>query len=362
MGAIREDSSLESPIMSSTELLPVRPQAQDAERVLQLATGFVFTAAIQPIARLRIPDLLAQGPQPVSELARQTGTNADALYRVLRLLASAGIFTESAGKVFAQTTLSEVLRSDVPGSVRDMVVWMSNPFHFKVWCELQHSLETGKPAVERVYGKPCFDALFSDPEVTCDFNSAMSCFSRMIAPALLQAYDFSGIGTLMDVAGGHGAILCEVLSRYPKMKGVLFDLPNVIQDATCHICNIKMDDRCQTIAGDFFEHIPAGADAYYMQHIIHDWADEPAVKILGNCRRALEDRAGGRLLIVDSVVPENSEPHLSKWLDLEMLLMPGGRERTEPEWRELLNKAGFEITRILPMKAAESIIEAKVSM
>jgi hypothetical protein len=166
----------------------------------------------------------------------------------------------------------------------------------------------------------------------------------------------------MDVAGGHGAILCEVLSRYPKMKGVLFDLPNVIQDATCHICNIKMDDRCQTIAGDFFEHIPAGADAYYMQHIIHDWADEPAVKILGNCRRALEDRAGGRLLIVDSVVPENSEPHLSKWLDLEMLLMPGGRERTEPEWRELLNKAGFEITRILPMKAAESIIEAKVSM
>jgi hypothetical protein len=182
----------------------------------------------------------------------------------------------------------------------------------------------------------------------------------MIAPALLEAYDFSRIDTLMDIAGGHGAVLCEVLSRYPNMKGILFDMPNVIQEANCHICNLKMDDRCQTISGDFFENIPAGADAYYMQHIIHDWDDEPALKILGNCRRALEGRSHGVLLIVDSVVPQNSELHTGKWLDLEMLLIPGGRERTEPEWHALMNKSGFDITRIIPMRASESVIEAKL--
>jgi O-methyltransferase len=345
--------------MASTEVASLRPQAQDAERIFQLGTGFIFTAALQPVVRLRIPDLLAKGPLPVSELAAQAGVNDDALYRVLRVLASVDVVQELPGKTFAPTSVSELLRSDVPGSMRDMVLWMGNPFHFKVWAELGYSVETGKPGVERAYGKPAFEAIYSDPEIACDFNNAMSCLSRMIAPALLEAYDFSGIGTLVDIAGGHGAVLCEVLSRYPKMKGILFDIPNVIQEANCHICNLKMDERCQAISGDFFEHVPAGGDAYYMQHIIHDWDDEPALKILGNCRRALEGPQGV-LLIVDSVVPQNSEPHTSKWLDLEMLLMPGGRERTEPEWHELLGKAGFEITRILPLKAAESVIEARV--
>jgi hypothetical protein len=346
--------------MASAEVVSIRPQQQDAERVFQLSAGFIFTAALQPIVRLRIPDLLANGPLPVSELAAQAGVNADALYRVLRVLATVDVVQELPGKTFGPTAASELLRSDVPGSMRDMVLWMSNPFHFKVWGELGYSVETGKPAVEHVYGKSCFDAIFGDPEIASDFNNAMSGFSRKIAPALLEAYDFSGIGTLVDVAGGHGAVLCEVLSRYPKMKGILFDMPNVIQEATCHICNLKMDERCQTISGDFFEQVPAGGDAYYMQHIIHDWADEPALKILGNIRRALQGHPDGVLLIVDGVVPQNSEPHMSKLLDLEMLLMPGGRERTEPEWHELMNKAGFEITRIVPMKAAESVIEARV--
>ncbi len=346
--------------MASTEVVSIRPQTQDAERVFQLGTGFIFTAALQPIVRLRIPDLLANGPLPVSELAAQASVNADALYRVLRLLSTVDVVQELPGRTFAPTPVSELLRSDVPGSMRDMVLWMGNPFHFKVWGELGYSVATGKPAVERVYGKPGFETIFGDPEVASDFNNGMSALSRMIAPALLEAYDFSGIGTLVDIAGGHGAVLCEVLSRYPKMKGILFDVPNVIHEATCHICNLKMDDRCQTISGDFFEHIPAGGDAYYMQHIIHDWDDEPALKILRNCHRALEGRPEGVLLIVDAVVPQNSEPHTSKWLDLEMLLIPGGRERTEPEWHALMNKAGFEITGIVPMKAAESVIEARV--
>jgi len=348
--------------MATTKTIAVsRPQVQDFEHVMQLASGMGFTAALQPIARMGIADLLADGPLSVKDLAQKTNSNADALYRVMRLLSSAGVFAELPGREFALTPMSELLRVDSPTSLRDYVLWVSNNFHFKVWTEMAHSIRTGQPAVEKVYGKPAFEAIFGDPQVAYDFNAAMTCFSRLIAPALLAAYDFSGIGTLMDVAGGHGAILCEVLSRYPEMKGILFDLPNVIEEATCHICSLKMEHRCETVTGDFFENIPAGADAYYMQHIIHDWADEPALKILGNCRRALEGRAGGRLIVLDSVLAEDSAPSPAKWLDLEMLLMPGGRERTEREWRQLFATAGFEITDIVPVQMSTSVIEARVS-
>ncbi|HTR26256.1 MAG TPA: ArsR family transcriptional regulator [Terriglobales bacterium] len=351
--------------MATTETISVqRPQQQDFERLMQAGTGLVFSAALQPIARLKIADLLADGPHPVSQLAAETGSDEDALYRVMRLLASVGIFAELPGKVFAITPVSYFLRSGVSGSMRDMIIWITNPFHFQVFSDLSHSLATGQPAVEKACGQTAFDAIFSRPEVAYDFNTAMTCFSRHLAPALLEAYDFSGIDTLMDVAGGHGAILCEVLSRYPSLKGILFDIPNVIEEANCHICELKMEERCRTIHGDFFESIPSGADAYYMQHILHDWNDERCLKILANCRRALEGseagRKQGRLLIVDNVVPETPGPHPSKWLDIEMLLMPGGRERTRGEWESLFNKAMFEITRIVPMKAAESVIEVRL--
>lgn len=339
----------------------LRPQAQDVERVMQLASGMAFTAALQPIVRLGVPDILASGPMPVSEIAEKTSSNADALYRVMRLLVSVGLFTELPGKTFALTSTSELLRSDVPSSMRHMVLWVSNRFHFHVWSEMAHSIRTGQPAVEKVCGQSCFDAIFGDPEVAYDFNTAMTGFSRQIAPVLLEAYDFSGIGTLMDIAGGHGAILCEVLSKYPKMKGILFDLPNVIQEANCHICSLKLDDRCQTISGDFFQDIPAGADAYYMQHILHDWADEPALKILSHAHKALEGKKDGRLLVVESIVREDSSPTPAKWLDLEMLLMPGGRERTEKEWRQLFARANFEIARIVPFKGMDTgLIEARI--
>jgi len=348
--------------MSSTHTITVsQPQTQDFERLMQLALGMGFTAALQPIVRMGIPDILADGPLAVSDLAQKTGTNADALYRVMRLLVSAGVFAESSGRILSLTPMSELLRSDVPGSVREYVLWVSNSFHFQVWPEIAHSIKTGEAAVEKVTGKQCFDAIFGVPDIAYDFNAAMTCFSRLFAAALLEAYDFSGISTLMDVAGGHGAILCEVLTRYPQMKGILFEVPNVIQEANCHICSLKMEQRCQVVVGDFFEIIPAGADAYYLQHIIHDWADEPALKILGNLRRALDGRKDGRLLIADSVIEENSAPDSSKWLDLEMLLMPGGRERTKKEWHELLAQAGFEITRIVPTRGmGKSVIEARV--
>ncbi|HEU5336228.1 MAG TPA: methyltransferase [Terriglobales bacterium] len=328
---------------------------------MQLANGFMMSSALYVVTSLNIPDLLAQGSRPVSELARSTGANEDALYRVLRALASVEFFVESAGRRFELTAVSEAMRSDQPGSVKEMVLWVCNRFHFQVWGELPYSVKTGKPAVEKVFGTPAFEAIAAQPEVAHAFNAAMTCLSRQLAPAVLEAYDFSGIDTLMDVAGGHGFILCEILTQYPKLKGILFDMPSVVEDPRCAHCLLNVNHRCRTVAGDFFEHIPSGADAYYMQHIIHDWDDEPALRILGNCRQALQGQKNGKLLVVDSVIPENSGPHFGKWLDLEMLLMPGGRERAENQFRALFARAGFEITRILPTRGAESVIEARLA-
>jgi hypothetical protein len=342
---------------TATETL-LEAQDQPVQHLLQLATGFMHTAALFTVAKLDIAGLLANGPRPVSELAEATRSDQDALYRVLRMLASAGVFTETAPRKFALSPAAEPLRSDAPGSMRNVVIWMCNRFHFHVWAELPYSVATGKPAMEHVYGKPGFDALVEMPETFREFNQAMSEFSAVLAPAVLEVYNFSGIGTLMDVAGGHGATLCEILNRYPAMKGVLFDLESVVEGARERL-HAVMNGRCRIAAGDFFKHIPAGADAIYMQHIIHDWDDEPALKILENCRRALDGAKNARLLVVDSVIPEGPEPHFAKMLDIEMLLMPGGRERTEREWRDLFARAGFEITRIVPTRAAESVIEAR---
>ncbi len=344
----------------ATTQVPAQTEVPAFERVMQMANGFAFSSALYAATKLSIPDLLAQGARPISQLAAATGTKEDALYRVLRALAMVGVFAEAGGRSFALTPLSEALRRDAPDSARELVLWMGNRFHFHVWAELSYSVQTGKPAVEAVYGKPAFAAIESLPDVAHDFNTGMTCLSRQLAPAVLAAYEFSRIDTLMDVAGGHGFILCEILTRYPRLKGILFDMPSVVEDPKCAQCLLNVNHRCRTIAGNFFEHIPAGADAYYMQHIIHDWDDEPSLKILGNCREALKGQKNGKLLVVDSVIPETPEPHFGKLLDLEMLLMPGGRERTEPEFRKLFAKAGFEITRIVPTRRPDSVIEARL--
>ncbi len=328
-------------------------------QVLQISCGMMFSAALQTATRLGVPDQLGHGPVSVKDLAAATGTNEDALYRVLRALVPLGIFAEVSPRTFANTPSTEWLRSDVPGSVRDTVLWMSSPFHFNVWKELPYSVRTGKPAAEHVYGKPVFECFDILPEVAADFNAAMTCISAQLVPAVLDAYDFGGINTLMDVAGGHGFVICEILRRYPEMKGIIFDIPPVIEGAKCRVCDLRLDHRCEAVAGDFFTEIPAGADAYYLQHIIHDWNDEKAIIVLQNVHRALKGVPNGRIIVTDCVLPENSDMHFGKLIDLEMMLMPGGRERTEKEVRALFARAGFEITKILPTKASDSVTEAR---
>jgi hypothetical protein len=329
------------------------------EQIFQIGGAYVLSAALYHALKLRIPDLLAGGPRTSAALAAETGMHAGALHRVLRVLAMAGMFAEVAPRTYALTPVSETLRSDHPSHAREMALWVASPFHFDVFREMGHTLRTGEPAVEKAFGKPCFEVIQERPEVLEEFQRAMTCFSAEIAPAVLAAYDFSGVHTLMDVAGGHGKTLCEILSRHPKMKGILFDLPAVVDHDDCTTCILNLSGRCERVAGNFFENVPAGADAYYMQHIIHDWDDEHALKILRNVHRALAGVPNGRLLVVDTVLPQGPEPHMAKMLDIEMLMLPGGLERTEPEWRALFEHAGFRLARIVDTRGPKSVLEAR---
>jgi SAM-dependent methyltransferase len=283
--------------------------------------------------------------------------NEDALYRVMRTLVSLGVFEEKSPRTFANSLTSTILRSDTPGSMYDMALWMSDPFHFQVYANAFHSVQTGRPAVEKTVGVPVFEYFPAHPEESEIFNNAMTMFSGMVIPAVLEVFDFSGIGTLVDVAGGHGRVLTSILQKYPSMRGVLFDLEHVLVGARSVIESLGLSDRCRTASGDFFTAVPAGGDAYIMKHIIHDWDDERAAVILKNIRSAMNP--GGRLILLESIVAPGSQPDFAKLIDLEMLFMPGGRERTEQEFRHLFARAGFELTRITPTKSPLSVIEGR---
>lgn len=332
--------------------------ALPADHLAQLTTGYQISACLYAAASLNIADLLASGPRRIEDLASATQSNADRLYRVMRALVSVGVFQEPQPRTFALTPTAELLRSDVPESRRGFVLFAAMPFVTHVNSHVLHSVQTGQSAVEHLHGKPAFECLTTMPEVASAFNEAMTSISASLAPAVLDAYSLEGIGTLMDIAGGHGYFICQALERYPKMKGILLDLPSVVEGARPAIRERKMEHRCTPVAGNFFEHIPSGADGYFMQHILHDWDDEHCMTVLNNVKQALAGRPNGRLIVVDIVLPEDSQPHPGKLLDLMMMVFPGGRERSELEWRALFERAGFTIQRIVPTPTPDSVIEA----
>ena len=331
--------------------------AQAAQLIFQLGTGYIASSALQVAAKLTIADRLAYGPRTTASLAADAGVQEDALYRVLRVLASVGVFEETAPRTFALTPAADHLRTGRPGSMHPMALWLTDPFHFRTYAEIMHSVTTGQPAAEKVVGKPVFEYFAGDPELSGVFHDAMTAFSAAVAPAALKVYDFSGIDVLVDVAGGHGEILMSVLRAYPKMRGFLFDVDHVIAGAAPRIAAAGLIDRCQTATGDFFTAVPAG-DAYIMKHIIHDWDDERAVTILKNIRAAISSRKG-RLILLETVIQPGNQPDLGKFIDLEMLLIPGGRERTAEEFGALLARGGFALSRIVPTESPLSVIEAR---
>lgn len=321
-----------------------------------LISGYWISQAIYAAAKFGIADLLAKGPQTAAQLAAATSTNPDALYRLLRALASVGIFAEGAGRQFSLTPLAEPLRSDVPGSKRALSL-MSGDEQFRAWSEIVHSIQTGERAFDKVFGERIFDYLARHPDKARVFDAAMVGIHGRESAAILDAYDFSGIGVLADVGGGNGSQLTAVLQKHPHMKGILFDLPHVVERAKEPLFKAKVLDRCQLVGGSFFESVPAGADAYVLRHIIHDWEEDKALAILRNCHQAMQ--ADGRLLIVESIIPPGNQPFGGKFLDLVMLLIPGGQERTEIEYRELFAKAGFELTKVVSTGTEVSVIEGR---
>ncbi|MFT5528209.1 MAG: ubiquinone/menaquinone biosynthesis C-methylase UbiE [Pirellulaceae bacterium] len=321
-----------------------------------MIAGYWVSQSIYAAAKFNIADHLKDGPKSVAELAEATSTNADALYRLLRALASKGIFVEGESRQFSLTPLAELLQSDVPGSKRALAL-MSGDEQFRSWAEIEHSIQTGETAFEKVYGKPIFEYLGNHPDKAKIFDAAMVGIHGRESDVILDAYDFSDIGVLADIGGGNGSLICRILQKHTNLQGVLFDLPHVIERANDPIEAAGLSDRCELVAGNFFESVPAGADAYLMRHIIHDWDDEKSLTILRNCHRAMSSHS--KLLVVESVIPAGNEPFGGKFLDLVMLLIPGGKERTEDEYRTLFADAGFELTRVVPTGTEVGVIEAR---
>ena len=322
----------------------------------QLAFGALLSQAVFIAAKLGLADLLAKEPRSIDSLASATNTNGPALYRVMRSLASVGIFEEISQKTFALTPYAEPLRSDIPNSLRNTAIFMGEEWHWRVWGNMIHSVENGKSAWGQVHGLDVFEYFQANPEKYEIFNRAMTDMTSSSAPAIAEAYDFSGVGTLADIAGGHGFLLSTILKANKHLKGILFDLPQVIEGASSLLKKEGVADRVETRTGDFFEAVPAGADIYMMKHIIHDWDDARAIKILRNISEVMNPV--GKVLLLEVVVPEGNDPHFAKLMDLEMLVSPGGVERTADEYRQILRESGLRLTRIITTKSPYSIIEA----
>jgi hypothetical protein len=322
---------------------------------MEMIFAFTLSRSIAVAAQFGVADHLKDGPKGVDEIARAIGAHPRSLYRLLRALSGEGVFHEEADGRFGLTPLSELLREDSPESLRAFASLMADEVNFEMWAELPYSIHTGEPATQHRFGMPWFDWLEQNPAKGKEFHDAMTSLSAGAVVAVVAAYDFSGISKLVDVGGGHGLLLASILSKYPDIRGVLYDAPAVVPGASEVLAAHGVADRCETVGGDFLRSVPGGGDAYILKHIIHDWSDEECVTILSHCRAGM--KGGGKVLIVEMVVPDPNVHAISKFLDLEMLLFLTGRERTESEYRDLLERAGFELARIVPTPSPYSVIE-----
>jgi hypothetical protein len=320
-----------------------------------LITGSWIAQAIRVAAELRIADLLADGPSSVCDLAAATGTHARTLSRLLRALASVGLFTHAEPDTFGRTPISDLLQADAPGSLREMVLWRCGDTQWSTWGQLQHSIRTGTPAFEQVHGVPLWEYFAQQPAVGATFHAAMTSSIAEIAAAVVATYDFSEFSTLVDVGGGRGGMLIAILRANPGLRGILFDLPQVVEGAKQAAGAAGLLERCDLVGGDMFEAVPRGGDAYVLSRLVHDWDDERSVAILKNCRRAAGPHT--KVLVVETILPPGDTPSFGKLLDLQMLVDHGGQERTEAEYRALYEAARFRIARVIPTRSAVSVIE-----
>jgi len=328
-----------------------------ASKLRNLILGHVVSRAVHVAAELDLANHLRDDAKDGVELAALCGAHADTLSRMVRLLVSVGVFAENGGR-FSNNEVSSLLRSDLPHSMRASARMFGADFKWSIVQALTHSVRTGEPAFEHVFGEEQFSYLSRHPEEARLFDEAMVSGSELINGAIIDAYDFSSFATLVDVAGGYGSTLCAILAAHPKLKGTLFDLPHVVDKARSFVESKGLQARCSLVHGSFLETVPKGADAYFMKHIIHNWDDGRCLQLLRNCHRAMPGHA--KLLVCEKVLPEGNDAAYTRTLDLVMLLnTPGGRERTEPEYRALFGEAGFRLTRAFPSKVENWILEAE---
>lgn len=323
---------------------------------MQMLVGQMIAQAIGAAARYGFADHLADGPKSADELAALTGTHRPSVYRLLRALAASGIFVEGEGGRFANTPLSDALRTGVPGSARNFAPFFTADFHVKAWLGLEHTVKTGESSFEHIHGESFWSYLQARPDRSSMFDNTMTAITVQWAAAALEEYDFSGIKTLVDVGGGRGWLMASILTKYAEIQGVVFDQPHVVEGARELLEASGVADRCRLVGGDFFKEVPE-ADAYVMKSIIHDWSDEESVAILSTVARAA--KPGAKLLLFEAVLKPGNEPDLMKLIDLEMLvLMNGGRERTEEEFEDILRRSGFTLTRVVATSGAMQVVEA----
>jgi hypothetical protein len=323
--------------------------------LFQMATGYWVSQAIYVAAKLGIADLLKDGPQSCAALAAATRADAPSLFRLMRALASVGVFSHVRGDCFALSRLAESLQTDTPASLRAMVITIGE-IHYQACGNLLHSVRTGSPAFNHVFGASLFDYLRQNVDAADAFHQGMANVASMLAYAVLMAYDFAGISSIVDIGGGQGTLLEKILQFNPDIRGTVFDTASTIERAKQQPGSNACGSRCSYVSGDFFTSVPQGADAYLLCGVIHDWDDDRAITILGNCRRAMTKNS--RLLLVDMLLPERNASSFTKLLDLNMLVMTGGRERTTAELCALLEVAAYQPTRIIPTMAPQSVIEA----
>ncbi len=324
-------------------------------RVFEIAAATVVARALWVAAELGIADHLENAPRGVAELASVTRTHADALYRILRLLTTVGVFEEHDGRQFGHTDMSRTLRTDHPTRTRAAVQMLGSDGMYRALGAMNVSVQTGGTAWEAAMGEPIFDWLTHEPAAAALFNDAMIGIHGGEPPAVAAAYPFAG--TVIDVGGGSGNMIVNVLRRHPDARGVTYDMPHVVAEAQRRFEAEGLADRARVEGGSFFDGVPAGGDLYLLSHIIHDWDEARCVRILEHCRAA--KAPGDKVLLVEMVVTPPNVPHPAKMLDLVMLTVPGGRERTQEEYQALLAKAGLRLTRIIPTASPVSVIEAE---
>ncbi len=341
--------------MLSTEMFGIAEgDAPPPLRLLAMICGKWASQAITTAAEMGIVDTLRDGPKAAGEVARAVGASEDGTYRLMRALSSLGILEELDGRRFALLEIGQFLRSDLPGSMRGFARFVGYESNWRVWGALEHAVRTGEPGYDCVYGMSAFDYADQHPEAAEVLNDGMTSVSQVEAFQVAAAYDFSGIGTLVDVGGGHGFLLATILEANPGMRGVLFDMAHAADGARELLGGRGLLERCAVASGSFLDGVPRG-DACILKHIVHDWDDERSTTILRNCRDAMP--RDGRVLVVDAVVPP-LRPHFAKLLDLEMLVLtPRGRERTEDEFRRLFKGAGFHLERVVPTAGFVSVVE-----